>query len=123
MRGTDQFQFQLVDFADGSANLVFERTHNAVEIEMKVLGEVRDLIIKEFAGAVMSTESIAGEEDGVLNQVGEHGIRPMQIRSQNKTQGTPTKVNFITITNDLGVERPVQQLGQKILRRTRAVNR
>ena len=123
MRGADQFQFQLVDFADGSPDLVFERAHDAVEIEMKILGEVRNLIIKEFAGAVMSTEGITGKKDGVLNQVGEHGIRPMQIRSQNKTQGTPTKVNFIAITDNLGIERPIQQLGEKILRRTRTVNR
>jgi len=123
MRRADHFEFQIIDFGYSDAHFVLERPHDTIEVEMKIMGKIGDFVIKELAGTVMSTKGITRKKHGIFDQIGKHGIWPVQVGRQEKTQGPATQINLVTITDYLGIEWLVQKLTQKILCRAATVDR
>ncbi len=62
----------------------------------------------------MRTKGIAGEEYFILNEIGEHGIGPMQKRDNHKLQGATTEIKLLTVFNGARVDRLIDLLLQKL---------
>jgi hypothetical protein len=122
VRGADHAQWQVLDLGQRIANLVLEGTHDTVEIEVKVAREVGDLVVEEPGCAVVGAEGITGEENLILDQIGEHGVGPVHVRGENETQRAAAEVEFLAVRHHVRLERRIDQLLEKVFPRLGDIN-
>ena len=60
-------------------------------------------MIKHLRLTVVRAKEIAGEQNPVLPQVGEHGIRPVQKRRADKCERLSAKIERIAVFYDRNV--------------------
>ena len=68
---------------------------------------IADLIVESLRACVMLAEPVAGKQDALLLQVGEHAVGPVQHTCLEKRQGTAAETEFFAVLDRLIV--PVRE--------------
>jgi len=118
MRGRDDIDIQRLELFDRAQHRIAEAGHD-VHIVAQCLADVRiligTLIVKHPAGErTVTAKSVAGEQDALLRNIGNHGLGPMDKRNHLEHEAEAPEIHAFPVGYDAYALQPVKGLHHRL---------
>ena len=104
MAGADEVELQVLDLVEPGAHVFLERAHDHREVVLEGVVVVLHLVVEHPLVAKVRPQKVAGEEDAVFFEVGEHRIGPVQKGRYEKSKRLAAQLDGLSVGDDDGVQ-------------------